>query len=47
MLFIPSQAALARRLAALGVPLIVAAVRNPKLGALDQFDAAIDRKSVV
>jgi beta-N-acetylhexosaminidase len=41
--FIPSQAALAQRLAALGEPLIVAAVRNPKLDALELLDAAIVR----
>lgn len=41
--FIPRQAGLAERLATLGVPLIVAAVRNPALGSLEMLDAAIMR----
>jgi beta-N-acetylhexosaminidase len=39
--FIPAQAALAERLATLGVPLIVAAVRNPALGRLETLDVAL------
>jgi hypothetical protein len=41
--FIPAQAALAKRLAELSVPLIVAAVRNPAIDRLEMLDATIVR----
>ena len=41
--FLPRQVALAERLAGLGIPLIIAAVRNPAVDMFEMLDATIVR----